>query len=297
VSQTIETIHCGRWISNVLPDPDEEVMPGVPWGRIEALFTPAYWASQAWLEDVQQQDAMFRLGETLVEEVAACLLGGHGIPAEVGIEAFRRLRSRGLLQGEPGIDSLRSALTEPLYLRGRPVRYRFASQKAHYLHVALGRINTRNALDTLTPIALRSWLMNLPGVGPKTASWIVRNWYASDDVAILDVHVLRAGRLIGLFPERASLPRDYIALESQYLRFARAIGVGAAKLDALIWMHMREAPRSVRDSFAGTNQRRSRTNQSVPHVTKQLRKPRVPRRSKQAERESKTASYQPELPL
>lgn len=29
-----------------LPKPDEEVIPGVPWGALEAFPTPAYWAYQ-----------------------------------------------------------------------------------------------------------------------------------------------------------------------------------------------------------------------------------------------------------
>ena len=41
----------------------------------------------------------YRLGRTLAEEFAACLLGGHGIPAPVGIAAYERLRERGILCG------------------------------------------------------------------------------------------------------------------------------------------------------------------------------------------------------
>jgi endonuclease III len=42
--------------------------------------------------------------------------------------------------------------------------------------------------------------MSLPGIGPKTASWIARNWLDADDVAILDIHIMRVGQVIGLFP-------------------------------------------------------------------------------------------------
>ena len=81
--------------------------------------------------------------------------------------------------------------------------------------------------------------MELPGIGPKTASWIVRNWLGSDDVAILDVHVLRAGILMGLFPEDCRLPKDYEVLEKKFLDFARAIQVRASLLDAIMWRDMR----------------------------------------------------------
>jgi thermostable 8-oxoguanine DNA glycosylase len=81
--------------------------------------------------------------------------------------------------------------------------------------------------------------MAIPGIGPKTASWIVRNWTGTDEVAILDVHVIRAGQLIGLFPKHIRLPRDYSALEARFLEFSHALKVRASLLDAIIWREMR----------------------------------------------------------
>jgi thermostable 8-oxoguanine DNA glycosylase len=96
---------------------------------------------------------------------------------------------------------------------------------------------------------MRNDLMAFPGVGPKTASWIVRNLTGSNDVAILDVHVIRAGQTMGLFPHEIRLPHDYEVLEDLFLKFANGIGVGAASLDALIWSQMRRLPLGiVRDS-------------------------------------------------
>ena len=87
--------------------------------------------------------------------------------------------------------------------------------------------------------------MKINGVGPKTASWIVRNLTGSDEVAILDIHIIRACRLMSLFPREVRLPRDYGPLEERFLKFAEGLGVGAAVLDALIWTKMREMPRLV----------------------------------------------------
>ncbi|RRH96905.1 hypothetical protein EH240_21680 [Mesorhizobium tamadayense] len=69
-----------------LPAPDTEVMSNVLWGRFEDVFTPAFWAAQAWM-DPSHADGNFSLGRSLAEELAACLLGGHGAPAEVGLAA------------------------------------------------------------------------------------------------------------------------------------------------------------------------------------------------------------------
>ena len=66
--------------------------------------------------------------------------------------------------------------------------------------------------------------MELPGIGPKTASWVARNWLAADDVAILDIHILRAGLLGGFLTPQLTVERHYLELEEEFLRFSAAIG-------------------------------------------------------------------------
>ena len=80
-----------------LPERESELLPGVAWGSVGAVFTPAYWAAQLWYRSGPPAEASFRLGQTLAEESAACLLGGHGISGELGAAAFRNLRNSGLL--------------------------------------------------------------------------------------------------------------------------------------------------------------------------------------------------------
>jgi hypothetical protein len=41
------------------------------------------------------------------------------------------------------------------------------------------------------------------------------------------------------------VPRDYLALEAQFLATSRALGVRASELDAVIWYEMMASPRSV----------------------------------------------------
>ena len=88
-----------------LPEPEAEVMPGVRWGDVAAFPTPAYWAYQVMARRIERNAIRYRLGTSLKEEVGACLLGGHGIPAKVGVVAFEHLRRRGQIMvapGEPG---------------------------------------------------------------------------------------------------------------------------------------------------------------------------------------------------
>ena len=90
---------------------------------------------------------------------------------------------------------------------------------------------------------MRSWLVGLPGIGPKTASWIVRNWCDSDEVAILDIHIYRAGRLTGFFSVLDRISRNYVQMEQKFLEFAWGIGVRPSHLDAVIWRRMKEMGR------------------------------------------------------
>ncbi|MGU1930297.1 hypothetical protein ACSEV3_20910 [Pseudomonas aeruginosa] len=93
--QTGVVILGSQVFSNEFPSAHAEVLPGVKWGLIEAFPSPAYWAYQAWANEQQTTPINYKLGSTLQEEVGACLLGGHGIPASVGLAAFSHLKGRG----------------------------------------------------------------------------------------------------------------------------------------------------------------------------------------------------------
>jgi N-glycosylase/DNA lyase len=236
-------------VERYIPAPEASVVPGVVWGRPDVLFTAAYWMTQYWMREDGFPNRCHRLGRTFEEEVVACLLGGHGIPAEVGLAAFERLRDRGLIAGHPpSAEVLSDNLREPLMLEGRDIVYRFWSQKARYVSSVLTSLGEQPApLDS--PRALRDHLVQLPGIGPKTASWIVRNWLGSNDVAILDIHVVRAGQLMGLFSTIDRVEQHYLRMERRFLELAAAMNVPAANLDSLIWQNMRNSPRLVAGLF------------------------------------------------
>lgn len=232
------------WISIDLPAPEEEVLPGVAWGRVECFPTPAYWAFQVLARRLSARPILYKLGKTLHEEVGACLLGGHGIPASVGLLAYEHLRAKNAFAGDPPSEGqLHAWLAEPLAVDGRQVRYRFASQKARYLAAALNKIAVEPA--PTTGRALRDWLTAIPGVGYKTASWIARNWLDADDVAILDIHLLRAGVVAGFLDHTLTVERHYLELEAQFLEFSRGLGVRASELDAVIWLEMAQSRSTV----------------------------------------------------
>ena len=240
MAQTITSTVNGKTQELLLPDCDEEVLPGIKWGHYYATFSPSFWASLAWIKQMEDQLTGHRIGETLAEEITACLLGGYGIPAEVGLAAFRRLKEEGFLKGLPVPEKrLCEALSSPLVVHGRHVRYRFALQRSKYVSAALAKLAEND--PPIDDLAFRHWLLDFRGVGPKTASWITRNWLNSEMVAIIDIHIYRAGLLIGLFNRDESPARHYFQMEEKFLAFASNIGVRASLLDALIWRQMKDA--------------------------------------------------------
>jgi thermostable 8-oxoguanine DNA glycosylase len=176
----------------------------------------------------------------LAEETGACLLGGYGMPAELGLGAYARLRADGLLEGTPSQAVLERRLSEPFFVQGRPRRYRFPQQKARYLAACLSALSRFDEPED--DVDLRDALAALAGIGPKTASWIVRNYRASNCVAVLDVHIVRAGRHVGLFEKVHTPERHYPRLEAAFLAFAAALPTAAGMLDGMMWDYMRRMP-------------------------------------------------------
>jgi N-glycosylase/DNA lyase len=225
----------------LLPDCNELVVPGVRWGAFDQFFTPAYWVSQLWMLSDTPSALTYRLGRTLKEETAACMLGGHGITAEMCLAAYDALRESGILQSSTVTQAeIASVLKQRLSSGNRSFHYRFPNIKAKFLAPALNALHDESP-PTEDHKAFRNWFLRFAGVGLKTASWITRNWLNSDDVAILDVHVVRCGRMCGLFQQEHDPARHYCEMEERFLHFASCLGVHAAKLDVLMWQQMRTA--------------------------------------------------------
>ncbi|MHB8618782.1 MAG: 8-oxoguanine DNA glycosylase [Chloroflexota bacterium] len=240
--QALQVVHMqedGQILEMELPGPSEAVIPGVAWGRADVLFTPAYWSLQARFHPAASNRNSPRLMATLREELTACVLGTYGIPAQVSLQFARRLCESGLIwEPKPRVEAIFAELSRPLLHGGTWRRYRFANQKSRYLAAILSSFPLQEPFDG-DDVGFRNWLRSFPGIGFKVASWVTRNWRNSDVVAVLDVHVHRAGALCGLFGLDQTVQRNYIEMEQRYLSFAAAIRVRPAVLDAVIWEQMR----------------------------------------------------------
>lgn len=221
-----------------IPDPWAEVVPGVVWGRFDEVFTAAFWLVRARYASLLGHYANHSLGKSLAEEVAACVLGGFGMPAEMGLAAFERILRSGAIQNTASPEDIHQLLCAPFEIRGKLTHYRYPAQKARYLAAAFHRLSTETA-PVHNDLELRAWLLTFQGIGPKTASWITRNFLGSNRVAILDVHIVRAGVLCGLFRSDISVEKSYFELETKLIELAAAIETPLSLLDAVIWAEMR----------------------------------------------------------
>jgi hypothetical protein len=230
-----------------LPDPHHLLLTGVRWGAVEEFPTPAYWTQQALRHRLDRVGAAppAASGRSLAEEVGASLLGGPGIPAAVGLAAFARIRERGAFV-QPGVCelTLTAWLSEPLDVEGKALGFRFAAQKAKHLAAVMPALLC--APDFEAGQEVRNWLMELPGVGPKTASAIVRGWSASEEVALLDVHLLRVGQVMGLLPRKMTVERHYLEAEARLLKLCAAMDVRPSELEAVVAAEMSRSPETAR---------------------------------------------------
>ncbi|MEV6267578.1 hypothetical protein AB0L64_10440 [Kribbella sp. NPDC051936] len=238
------------------PGTDDVTLVGSGWARTFDWGQPAWLGSAAfWVEQtrIRPRPDTYQVGRTLIEETALCLLGGYGVSEPMAAAAFNAVRDAGLLSEiqTPTVAAIEAVLQIPLDVPGRraPVRYRFPAQRARRLAGAVACIGQSEPSDCWSARELRSWLTQLPGVGLKTASWIVRNLRRSDDVAVIDIHIRRAGVFAGVFDPHWRLPRDYELFEEAFCAWARHGDVPTADMDACIWSSLAGLGNAARTLF------------------------------------------------
>jgi Thermostable 8-oxoguanine DNA glycosylase len=85
---------------------------------------------------------------------------------------------------------------------------------------------------------LREWLVkNVLGLGYKEASHFLRNIGRNDGLAILDRHILRNLKRLGVIQ---SIPKSisrkyYLDIEQRFSKFADDLGIALDELDLVFW--------------------------------------------------------------
>lgn len=145
-----------------------------------------------------------------VEELVSTILSQNTNDSNRDL-AFERLRER-----LPSWEAVREAPVEAVEDAIRPAG--LAQQKAPRIQNALRALTEQAgeiSLDFLQEMPLenaRSWLVSLPGVGPKTAAIVLLFAFGRPAFPV-DTHVHRVTRRLGLIPEKMSADKAHQELE------------------------------------------------------------------------------------
>ena len=181
-------------------------------------------------------------------ELLFCLMGGFGITYEHGrsaAEVVWQLRpfSKGWENHdlfEAISEALKQPQFEPAKTDGTLRRYRFPLQKATIIVKARNWLHFNNPvhkrlLEMSDAMERRRFLRGCPGIGPKTASWLLRNLGMGTELATIDVHVVRALVEAGRIPDNIRIPRDYELVEEAFLEWCHELDASPAAFDLFVW--------------------------------------------------------------
>ncbi len=122
---------------------------------------------------------------------------------------------------------------------------RFKNKKAHYvvkareLFMKDGSVSIKLLLSVFADsYECREWLVQtVDGLGYKEASHFLRNIGLGEKIAILDRHILRNLKELGVIKEiPKSISRaKYLQIEKNMIEFARQIDIPISHIDLLLW--------------------------------------------------------------
>ena len=195
--------------------------------------------------------------EDIEDELLFCLLGGYGIAEEHGRSAWLTVRQLEPFSEfwrdddlcEKIITTLELPQFEPRRADGSLRRYRFPKRKAAIIVEARRWVRSHKPLEECLlywddPKDRRRILLGCPGLGLKTASWLLRNLGMGDELAVLDVHLVRALQDAKRIDNEIRLPRDYYAVEKAFLDWCHELNAPSAAFDLFIWEWQRGTFRS-----------------------------------------------------
>ncbi len=181
-------------------------------------------------------------------ELLFVLLGGFGITYDHGLSACNIIRQLRPFSDEWSDEDLFEAILaalmrpqfEPRRSDGSFRRYRFPRQKAAAIVKARKWFRNQGKLEERllrlgNAKERRLLLSECPGVGFKTASWVLRNLGLGDELAIIDIHVLRALVSARRIPDSIQIPKDYEMAEEAFLAWCDELDAPSAAFDLFVW--------------------------------------------------------------
>jgi N-glycosylase/DNA lyase len=199
-------------------------------------------------------DWLERTEREVYREVVASILGSQ-VSFEMALAATDAIEAEGLLNytgdrkgyAKRVTQVLCQSLCRPEWERNR--RYRFPKARGEAIASTAETFykNSGSIKDFLEcyhdPFSARRYIVGqAKGIGPKQASMVLRNIGYSDDLAILDTHLLRFMDLFGLreaSSSSVSTLRSYEKAEKDFLAYSFKAGWPAGILDQAVWVVMR----------------------------------------------------------
>jgi len=219
-----------------------------------ALFLAACSICPEIMQGATARKAGPHIEQNLWTELAACILGSR-MRYETATSALERLLGAGLLDidylfrsGSRAVKAIAAALRSLPRADGGVASYPFPTLRAKQIRDSYDAIYREGGslIDMLNrpetgPQVRRHLVAKAAGIGPKQASLFLRNVGHSDDLAVLDVHVLRYMHLMGL-REPEDVPRTltrYEIIERELRCHADQAGYSLGCFDFAVWVVMR----------------------------------------------------------
>lgn len=201
----------------------------------------------------------------LFYEMVACILGSR-VRYETAKECARRLKDEGLLNRDYLLRNsilaerrifkeLKKAIYPP-FKNGTGMSYPYPRSKAKFIvqtsyEIYYNQATTIKELlkNCIDEFEARDLLVETcMGIGPKQASLFLRNIYYTENLAILDTHVIQYMELQGLHHgiKKSITKNQYADYEKKLIAYADSLNKSLAKLDVAIWVVMRVAQRDFK---------------------------------------------------
>jgi len=118
-------------------------------------------------------------------------------------------------------------------------RVRFRNRKAEYIVEARKHYPIRSKIKKFDDIySAREWLVqNVRGMGYKEASHFLRNIGFGEELAILDRHILKNLKSLGVIEEipRSLTKKKYFEIEKKMKKFSEKVEIPMSHLDLVLW--------------------------------------------------------------
>lgn len=161
----------------------------------------------------------------LFEELCFCICTPQS-KAVLADKAIKRLKKEGYLHKGDNI-----------CIRGCLGGVRFPNNKSKYIEQARN-FDLKNTLDSCDDLTAREEIVkNVKGIGLKEASHFLRNIGRANELAILDVHILKNLKKFKVIKEIPSVltKKTYLDIEGKMKAFSKKAGIPLRELDLLFW--------------------------------------------------------------